>query len=100
MKTYKSLPLMLGSLHAIFAATVFGLAIRSPERGGLLPLLVYYVDYPLSIVLDGIRHILHRTGSLQYNLFADAFTFVILGSLWFYCIGILLRLLLVRERTA
>lgn len=99
MKVIKLLPLILASLHAVFAGTVFWLASHSPGLA-LLPVVVFYTDYPFSIVLDVVTNLFDQTGSLESSLWPGVLTFVVLGSLWYYCIGIVLRALLLRSRTA
>ena len=55
----KRLPVIFAAIHAALTLLVFGKAIASPERSGLLPLIMYYLDYPCSTFMNWVRHLLH-----------------------------------------
>jgi len=38
-------PIILATLHAALTISVFALAIINPERSGLLPIMVFAVDF-------------------------------------------------------
>jgi len=87
----KYLPCALAGVHAALTVLLFGGAILSPERSGLLPVILYWVDYPCSIVMNWLRNLLHPDWSVESNLFIDGTVFFIIGSLWFYLMGSLVR---------
>lgn len=92
MNVIKKLPLFLASVHVVFTILVFAPAISSPERWGLLPIPIYYADYPLSVLLIRISSLFGTGLSAQGKLAIDCLSFLIGGSLWFYCVGQLLRI--------
>ena len=83
--------LLLAGTHAVLASVVFGAAIASPERSGLLPVSLFYADYPCSIFMDWLRNLIHTDTSVRGNLLVDYFVFLVFGSLWFFLIGSLIR---------
>ena len=87
----KSLPCALAGVHAVLTVLLFGAAILSPERSGLLPVFLYWVDYPCSIGMNWLRNLLHPDWSVESNLLIDGAVFFTIGSLWFYLIGSLMR---------
>jgi hypothetical protein len=89
MKLLKSLPFIFGGAHAILSIGIFGLAITDPERKGLLPLVMYFVDYPCSILIESLCRSLRRsTGDI---FLVGGVVYGIVGSLWFFLIGFLIR---------
>ncbi len=89
--TMKYLPHALAGMHAFLTVLIFATAISSPERSGLLPLILYVADYPCSIVMNWLRNALHPDWSVQANLAVDGAVFLIIGSCWYYLIGSMLR---------
>lgn len=89
MRLLRILPLALAILHASFVVLIFGLAMSNPGRLGLLPILVFYVDYPSSIAAESLRRYLHST--LADQLLVDAVVYGAVGSIWFFLIGLLVR---------
>jgi hypothetical protein len=85
-----TLPARLAIIHALIAAAAFGMALRSPERGGLAPIAVYYLDLPCSLLFDPLRRALHDDLGLSGRLVVDAGVYIALGSAWFYAIGLVL----------
>jgi hypothetical protein len=92
----KYLPWVLAGVHAAVTVWLFGAAILSPERSGLLPVILYVADYPCSIVLNWLRNLLHPDWSVESNLLIDGVVFLTLGSTWFYLIGLGVRSILRR----
>jgi hypothetical protein len=89
MKLLHSLPFIFGGAHAIVSISVFGFAITDPVRMGLLPLVMYFVDYPCSLLMESLRRGLH--GNAIDNLVVDGLVYSIVGSVWFFMIGFLIR---------
>jgi hypothetical protein len=80
------LPGGLAGIHATFAAVVFAVAIANPQKSGLLPLLVFFADIPASFFLEVLRKLFPvRT------LAVDATVYILLGSAWWYVLGMLIR---------
>ena len=48
----KHLPWLFGGIHALFAACVFGSALFYPARAGLLPIVVFVADVPVSFLIE------------------------------------------------
>jgi hypothetical protein len=85
------LPLSFAIAHALSAIAMFGMALHSPERGGLAPVAVYYLDFPCSLIFEPLRRALHGDLGVSSRLIVDGSVYVVLGSLWFYAIGLMLR---------
>jgi len=85
----KRLPMLFGSIHAVFMAIVFGSAINSPMRAGLLPIFAFAADFPLSLVFEYVSHPFPA-----HRLLVEALIYLIFGSLWFYFLGLVLRSIL------
>jgi hypothetical protein len=94
MRLLKVLPFILAGMHAVIAAGVFGMAISNPARSGLFPLVLYYIDYPCSILMESLRRSLH--GTAGNSLVVDGLVYGIVGTLWFFLIGLLLRAVIER----
>ena len=89
MKLLESLPFIFGGTHAILSIWIFGLASTDPERKGLLPLIMYFVDYPCSILMESLCRSLSRS---TVDIFlVGGLVYGIVGSLWFSLIGFLIR---------
>ena len=86
----KTLPKVLAGLHAIVTCLVFGLAIASPERSGLLPVLLFFADLPVSPAMNWLRNILHPDWGVRSNLFVDYLVFLLIGSMWYYLVGFII----------
>lgn len=95
MKFLKLIPWILAGLHALLTIVVF-LVGNLSSRAGLLPIIVYAVDYPCSaLFIEPLRHAIpHEWGSTKVIL--DATLYLLLGSVWFYSIGVLIKLGLAR----
>jgi low temperature requirement protein LtrA len=79
------LALWLAWLHVAFVLIIFGSAIANPYRADLLPVVVFCIDFPLSLLIEAIAQSLAKT---FYNaLLLDGTLYVILGSLWYAGIG-------------
>jgi len=87
----KSLPIAMAGVHAAACIVVFGLAIRDPERSGLLPVLLYFSDYPASVLMETVRRALHFDLRPEGRLLVDGVVYVTFGSGWYYLLGWLLR---------
>ena len=92
----KRLPFIFAAVHAALTLWIFGEAIASPERSGLLPLIMYCLDYPCSIFMNWVRHLLHPDWGVRSNLAVDLTVFLIIGSFWFYAIGLVVKSALAR----
>ena len=89
----KHLPFLLGGVHAFLVASVFGSAICNPMRAGLLPIVVFVVDLPISLLIEWLGSSMHES-----RLLFEAILYLVVGSLWFYFLGyLLLKLLGTRE---
>jgi hypothetical protein len=86
----RRLPGTLALAHALVAMSAFGIALNSPERGGLAPIVAYWLDYPCSLLFERLRRGLHGDLGVTGRLLVDASIYVILGSIWFYAIGVAL----------
>jgi hypothetical protein len=70
-------------LHTALILSCFGAALVQPERSGLLPVVVYFVDLPASLLCEPLRHGLHQlVQSLAARLTVDALVYGILGGAW------------------
>ena len=96
----KALPVTLAGIHAAACIVVFGLAISDPVRSGLLPVTLYFADYPASLLMEPIRRALHFDLSTEGRLLLDGIVYVILGSGWYYLMGSLLRTIVARVATS
>ena len=85
----KRLPLILGIAHAIGVCSVFGAALRDPEDFGYAPMIIAVVDFPISILVQGIRWIIYNNFDAAYNatIFIDGTLFLTIGTAWAYFIG-------------
>ena len=73
--------------HALLALVVFGSAIAYPARTGLLPLVMFCVDLPVSLLFELIASKFGDAYSAR--LLADAILYLIGGSSWYFAIGYL-----------
>jgi hypothetical protein len=78
----KCAPIVFSGAHAVLAVLVFWFTIADPERRGLLPIILFFADFPCSIFMNWLRKSI-----LQSNLWVDAAVYVIIGSAWWYAIG-------------
>ena len=77
--------MIFGCIHAVFVAVVFGSAIYNPLRAGLLPIVAFVADFPLSLLIEWLGKSVGGS-----RLLFDAFAYLIVGSAWFYFLGYLL----------
>jgi hypothetical protein len=82
----KQLPWILAITHAVLASLAFGLAM-SPLHADIFPLIVAMVDLPASVLASWLSDVLRATGII------DALIGVVVGSIWFYLIGVLLQVI-------
>jgi hypothetical protein len=80
----KRLPLTLAIVHAIVATIAFALAM-SPLHGDIFPVLLSIVEFPASTLASWLSELLKATPLI------DAAIYVIIGSAWFYLIGMLVQ---------
>jgi hypothetical protein len=83
------LPYIFAAVHSVFATIIFGSAIANPQRGGYLPLAVFYADYPASLGIEWVTALIDNI--FRANLLVDFVSYLILGSLWFYLLGVVIR---------
>ena len=74
----------LATMHAVVALIVFSFAALTPGAE-LLPVVMYLVDFPISILL--IRSV--DLFPDRWASFGASGVFVIFGTLWFYGVGLL-----------
>jgi hypothetical protein len=87
----RRLPVVLGTAHMCFALLVFGLALARPERAAMLPIVMLYVDYPCSILLEQVRHFLHGgLDSFAARMAVDGAVYTVAGSAWYVLLGMAL----------
>src|SRR5579862_140110 len=91
MKFANLLPFILSIFHALLVVCIFGFAIHSPQISGLLPIIAYYVDYPLSIVLVRLSSHLGMDLTVQQRLLVDGAIFLLFGTAWYYFIGFIIK---------
>jgi len=87
----KYLPLTLAGIHALLAIVLFGSAAVFPERNGLAPILLFFVDFPISLVWEWVRKTLDHDLGYIARLIMDCCVYTLGGSLWFYGIGLAVR---------
>ena len=92
----KTLPWILALVNVVFTLVVFMYAIISPEKNGLLPILVYFLDLPASLGAEWLRDLLHDHFGLVTKLTIDCLVYTVVGFVWFYLIGTVLRMIIVR----
>src|SRR6266567_754217 len=78
----KKLPWILALLNVVFTFVVFMYAIMNPEKNGLLPILVYFVDVPASFGAERLRDLLHDHFSLVTRLTIDCLIYMLVGFVW------------------
>jgi heme/copper-type cytochrome/quinol oxidase subunit 2 len=87
----KRLPIVLGVGHLLFACVVYTGACASPDRHGLSPLLIHWLTFPLSIVLEWLRrsvYTLIAVDTYASRLAIEAALYAVLGSAWWFGIGV------------
>src|SRR3954469_21241192 len=86
-------PLLLALVNSAFTLLIFLTAIRNPERSGMLPILVYLADWPISCFAEVVRGWLDDFGhgSVIANLQKDLAVYLAFGFVWCYAIGLALR---------
>ena len=90
----KRLPLFLACGNAIISTICFAAAILNPLRAGLLPLIVFFLDYPASLVIQRIGDTIAT--HIEARMLAYYFVYLLLGALWYYVGGIVIRFLIDR----
>lgn len=88
----KRLPTALGAGYLLFACVVYAGAFASPDLHGLSPLLVHWLAFPFSIVLEWLRrsvYTLFAADTYATRLAVEAGLYVVLGTIWWFGIGVL-----------
>jgi hypothetical protein len=96
MKFLTRLPWILAAINCVCTTIVFGFAICSPERNGLLPILIYFFDMPVSIILELFSEWLRGAFNPSYPLVVDYLLYVVTGFAWFFLIGVIFRYCILR----
>jgi membrane protein DedA with SNARE-associated domain len=88
--TIQRLPILLGVGHLVVSAAVFGLSFGAPHALGL-PILLYVADFPASVLTFYIAGLAADPlrGIPSQLVWAGAVA--LLGSGWYYALGMLLR---------
>jgi hypothetical protein len=90
-------PLTLAIVHAVLTIAVFRLAILQPGRHGFLPLVIYTLDLPISYVIVLVSFHIPSATYLSYQ--ADTWllgtSLLLLGTLWWFIIGVVIRKLVI-----
>ena len=84
------LPLLLALLHALFSTAVYSIAFFDP-RSGLLPILVFLLDYPFSYAIEWAIDITEGLLPGPRGFLIDGVAYTLLGSLWFFALGSAIR---------
>jgi hypothetical protein len=82
----KKLPLYLAITHALLASLAFGFAMSS-LHWDVFPRLIAIIDLPASLLASWLCDLLEST------MLIEAFIYVVIGSVWFYLIGIVVRII-------
>jgi len=92
-KIVRFLPLALGLGNAVLTAIVFFFAVSDPQRSGMLPLVIYTLDFPASLIAEPARSALRDlfTTTVTRELEMDGGVYLVVGFLWFYGIGMVIR---------
>lgn len=82
-------PYVLVLIHASLTIWVFTEALQDFSKAGLLPILIFTVDMPVSYVITFLARTLGEPLYLSYRagLWNDMAFFLILGSIWWFGIG-------------
>jgi hypothetical protein len=105
-KALKCIPWVLALTHLSVVIVVFGGAIAAPERRGLLPIYVIRIDYPISYAVAVLSAPLWDRPFFTWTTMyiANGVLYAVVGSAWWYAIGILarriLRLVATKRRSA
>lgn len=84
----RKFPLILAALNFVLTTAIFGAAVSAPTQRGLLPIIVYFADYPVSRLLESLLGRLR--GGLENNYLVDYCSYAIVGALWYWIIGIII----------
>jgi hypothetical protein len=82
------LPLAFASMHAALTILVFAIAIICPIRSGLLPIIMFGLDFPVSILIIKVHDLIGFDWGVRGVLLIDALLFLSIGTAWFYLIGL------------
>ena len=97
-KIVRFLPLALGLGNAVLTAIVFFFAVSDPQRSGMLPLVIYTLDFPASLIAEPVRSALGDlfTMTVTRQLEMDGSVYLVVGFLWLYGIGMVVRWVFLR----
>jgi hypothetical protein len=96
MKYLRRLPWILAVINFFCTSVVFGVAIYQPEKSGLLPILIYFFDMPMSIILESFSEWLRFKFNPSYPLVVDYILYLVTGFAWFFLIGVICRYCILR----
>ncbi len=57
----------------------------------MMPLVLYFADYPASLLANVIRSGLHGDFGTEGRLVVDGVAYLLIGSSWYYLLGLILR---------
>jgi hypothetical protein len=80
----------LALCHAAIVVIVFAAAYLEPARRGLLPIAIFVLDYPCSIIVESVRRSWHQSlgvSGLGGRLAIDAVAYLTIGSVWYGAVG-------------
>ncbi|HEX3798858.1 MAG TPA: hypothetical protein VH413_09165 [Verrucomicrobiae bacterium] len=89
MQIVKRIPFLLVIVHFVFAVTIFSVSSSQSKDSSGLAILVTIADYPASILSDFIVNEL--VDKWNVGIFAISFIYIMIGSVWYFLIGIILR---------
>jgi hypothetical protein len=73
--------------HAVLASLAFAVSMP-PLHWDIYPLIIVMVDYPASLLAGRLSDLANGNQAI------DCLIYVIIGSIWFYLIGFLLRIII------
>ncbi len=86
----RKLPLVLVGFNAIVSIVAFGLAIIDPVRSGLLPIVVFGMDFPASLAILQLTSFWDSSHRVRVSLCIDGMIFTVFGAIWFYFLGLMI----------
>jgi hypothetical protein len=89
----KRLPFILAGAHAAAAIAIFASVWAAPERNGLAPIFLFLADLPFSLLIEWIRKALYYNQDIGSRFAIDAVTYGVLGTSWYFSVGVIIRYL-------
>ncbi len=74
---------VLGLSHLCLGAVIWAVTLSNPAESGMLPVVLVFVDFPLSSLLDAFLDPIISPNSTNIFLFI----LILVGSAWWYWIG-------------